>query len=424
MLNVTKYKHGTRSMKAIIEMSRLAGKNHFDLSALPVKKQLDMHVDAEEFLFLTKKERYQSMLLLKDLPDLDLSESKEVPYRSREEAIIESIAKLMYENFKNRLDEEDRESDNEITFKDFIDAAEDIPNKLWTINQSIRKIKGKIPNTPDITDNELDLLAQLEYERFCRNQRIRESDSKESKICESFTPLLTFFKKRDKKIENVFREFISEIPMILQEAGYEIYRLKKIKEINNPEIVNHLARLTLRKVGPDIYRLEEIGEINDFEIIDSLARLLHNKYIEERMKKEDTLETNSSLVEFDALPQDLKEANFDNARTIPEKLKSIGYDIRCFQQGNENNEINLTEKEIEKIAEMEHSRWAWQKKMQRWVYKKGEKDPEMKTSPYIVPWKKLEPDIKDNDRNTVCLIPKLLKEAGYEAYKPDPEKNG
>ena len=51
LLNVTRYKHGARSMTAVIEMSRLAGKKRFALSALPVKKQLDMHVDADEFFF-------------------------------------------------------------------------------------------------------------------------------------------------------------------------------------------------------------------------------------------------------------------------------------------------------------------------------------------------------------------------------------
>ena len=49
--NVTRYKHGARSMTAVIEMSRLAGKKRFDLLALPVKKQLDMPVDADEFFF-------------------------------------------------------------------------------------------------------------------------------------------------------------------------------------------------------------------------------------------------------------------------------------------------------------------------------------------------------------------------------------
>lgn len=67
MLYVTMYEHGTRSMNALIKMSRLEGKKRYDLSALPVREQLGLHVDADEFLFLTKMERYQSMLRMQDL---------------------------------------------------------------------------------------------------------------------------------------------------------------------------------------------------------------------------------------------------------------------------------------------------------------------------------------------------------------------
>ena len=41
MLHVREYKHGTRSIQAIIDMSRLAGKKRFDLSALPPSPSSD-----------------------------------------------------------------------------------------------------------------------------------------------------------------------------------------------------------------------------------------------------------------------------------------------------------------------------------------------------------------------------------------------
>ncbi|WP_440955388.1 RyR domain-containing protein [Methanosarcina sp. Mfa9] len=389
MLNVTKYKHGTRSMTALIEMSRLAGKNRFDLSALPVKKQLDMHVDADEFLFLTEKERYQSMLRLKDLPN-----PEEVSYRKREDTVVESVAKFMHESQISHRKSEGKELEKDVSFEEFKDAAEDIPNKLWAINHGIRKIVGTIPHTPDITEDEIETFARFEYERFCRNQRLGGlSDSKENKICTGITPQLTPFNKLHKDIKHNFIESVYAIPPVLQKAGYEIYRMKDFEEINDPYI------------------------------IDRLARLLHDKYVEKRKIKGDTPETNPSLVEFDALPQDLKEANFDSARKIPEKLSWVGYKIRRLQKNDEQKETMLTKDEIEKMANREHDRWVWQKIMQGWVYKEGEKNFENKTTPCIVPWNKLSPGIRDNDRNSVLLIPKLLEEAGYKAYKPNSAKN-
>lgn len=55
-LEVTAYVHGARSMEAIIDMSSLTGKLRYERSALPARHQLDLHVDAEEFLSLVQQE--------------------------------------------------------------------------------------------------------------------------------------------------------------------------------------------------------------------------------------------------------------------------------------------------------------------------------------------------------------------------------
>jgi len=48
-IKVPRYKHGMRSMVAIIEMSMLGGKPHFEQAALPAPEQLDLHVKAKDF---------------------------------------------------------------------------------------------------------------------------------------------------------------------------------------------------------------------------------------------------------------------------------------------------------------------------------------------------------------------------------------
>jgi hypothetical protein len=44
-LDCRAYEHGTRSIEAIVGMSHLAGRDRFDVAALPAEKQLRMHVD-------------------------------------------------------------------------------------------------------------------------------------------------------------------------------------------------------------------------------------------------------------------------------------------------------------------------------------------------------------------------------------------
>ncbi|MFF9164090.1 AAA family ATPase [Streptomyces longwoodensis] len=48
-LTVSEYRHGVRSMRAIVTTSTLAGEDYFGRSNLPAKTQLDLHVDAKDF---------------------------------------------------------------------------------------------------------------------------------------------------------------------------------------------------------------------------------------------------------------------------------------------------------------------------------------------------------------------------------------
>ncbi|WP_243684265.1 RyR domain-containing protein [Methanosarcina barkeri] len=342
---------------------------------------------------MTEKERYQSMLLLRDLPD-----PKETSFLKKENSIVESVAAAMdtsmCENKVSPRKGKITKLDKDASFEELKDAAEDIPNKLWAINNGIRKITGKTPHIPDITGDEIETFARLEYGRLCRNKRLRQlSDSSEGKTFNNSMLQSKNYDQLEEKEKDRFRELVYTIPPILKKAGYEIYRMKNVEEISDPEIINRLARD------------------------------LHEKYVQERQLKGENRETNPSLVKFEDLPEDIKEANFDNIKKIPEKLSWIHYSTRRIQQDEEQRELTLTEKEIETMAKREHDRWVWQKIMQGWTYKEGKKDFVNKTSPFIVPWNKLPPDTRINDFNAVRLIPKLLKEAGYKAYKSDSEKS-
>jgi len=395
MLYVTKYEHGTRSMNALIEMSRLEGKKRYDLSALPVREQLDLHVDADEFLFLTKIERYQSMLRMQDLPN-----PEEKSFLKKEEDMVLPVAKLIHEDYAKHREAEGTSSDSMVSFEDLpedfkqsnIDAAEDIPNKLRAINHGIRRIpQGRTARTPDISDDEVEKLASMEHNRFCRERRLLGWVYGEKKNIDSkITPYLVSFGELPDDIKVYSTESIYAIPVILKELGYEIYRMEEVEELDDPHIVDHLARI------------------------------VHKRYVEERGNEGDTPETNSSMVEFDALPDDMKEANLDYARRIPVLLRSIGYGVKRLQKDAESTLLTLDEKQIETMAEMEHARWNWQKILQGWIYKEGEKNIKEKTTPHLVPWEELSQEIQDYDRKSVRVIPELLGEAGYEAYELNP----
>lgn len=64
-LRTRTYRHGARSLESVVAMSALYGKDRFERSSLPARAQLDLHVDADDFLELAKRHE----------PDQDLLET-------------------------------------------------------------------------------------------------------------------------------------------------------------------------------------------------------------------------------------------------------------------------------------------------------------------------------------------------------------
>ena len=62
-LEVPSYRHGARSMEAIIDMSQLTGRSSFQRSCLPSQAQLDLHVDGRRFLALVQRPDLSGELL-------------------------------------------------------------------------------------------------------------------------------------------------------------------------------------------------------------------------------------------------------------------------------------------------------------------------------------------------------------------------
>jgi hypothetical protein len=389
LLYVSSYAHGTRSMEAVIDMSRLAGKSRFDLSSLPHRDQLAMHVDPEEFLFLAQRERFHSLLRLRDL------ETRGQPWSWRsEESLMGDLARRIHEDFTRQrrrtgrvelsFDElpEDKKRSNR-------DAAEDIPTKLLAIGHGIRRIPEGYPaRTPDIIDEEVEVLARMEHDRWCREQRMQGYVWGPKKdLARKVHPFLVRWEDLLDEVKDYDREAVRAIPVILRDLGFEIYRF------------------------------QELEEIEDVQLVQQLARLFHDQYVSMRRQEGDSPGKKPALVAYDNLSPDLKEANLDAAASAPRKLRRLGYTLRRVQGGARPTLLVLSDAEILTLAKLEHARWWWQKIFQGWSYAPGPKDDVKKTSPYLVPWNKLDSKIQDRDIQQVKLIPGFLQKTGYDAER-------
>lgn len=147
-----------------------------------------------------------------------------------------------------------------------------------------------------------------------------------------------------------------------------------------------------------------------------LARAIHEDYVRHQKRAGENSQTNPSMVEWEDLPEDLKESNRHQAAHIEVKLKAINCGIQPLTDW-EAASFEFKPEEIEKLAVMEHERWCEERRQQGWSYAARPKNIKRKTSPHLVPWEQLSGAIKEYDRNTVRGLPSFLARAGFQIYR-------
>ncbi len=100
-------------------------------------------------------------------------------------------------------------------------------------------------------------------------------------------------------------------------------------------------------------------------------------------------------------------------------LKTAGLGIRPLGDPGKppvRMEELLDEAGLERLAEMEHGRWNVERLLLGWRWAEA-KDVSRKLSPYLVPWDKLPPEIRECDLDAIRGLPGKFHEAGMEVYR-------
>jgi hypothetical protein len=150
-LEIQEYKHGIRSMEALIATSLLHNKSRFERSSLPPEEQLNLHVDGREFLDLVT-----NIVLDENLVgDLELLASE-----------VHKVFRRCYK--LTNLPEKYQKLTPELkeTNRSFV---RDIPFKLTRVGYQIVR---KRPGDPTIAFPEplLDVLAEMEHHRWLKEK--------------------------------------------------------------------------------------------------------------------------------------------------------------------------------------------------------------------------------------------------------------
>jgi hypothetical protein len=219
LLSIPRYLHGARSLEMILAMSTVSGRKEFERAALPPEAQLNLHVDAKEFMNLVRYPRLPERLreiIARQLDEVYKHQRELMADTEKDSEAPMDPAMWHWDD----MNEQDKESTRS--------QADDIPHKLRMVNCYMAKeARGARESVKVFTASELDLLAEREHERWNaeRLQKIWRKGAQEARYRgQSF---LRPWRDCDQKWKDVNRAMVNCIPHILTlpSVGYQIYRL-------------------------------------------------------------------------------------------------------------------------------------------------------------------------------------------------------
>jgi hypothetical protein len=204
LLKVPRYKHESRSMEAILEMSMLNNAKKWEQSHLPSKEQLKLHVDEEQFTRLLMQEEFFSEKIEK----------------LAKEFLTKQVIAYEFNNVKTcgTLTEED---------KGYIrNQVKHIPIALQKVNYEIISVKER-PQLIEFTEKELNILGEYEHKRnTLEKKELGWIYGSTFDIHKKTLPSLVSWDKLPMEYKSNIIKNIKNWPEILANSNFKIERLK------------------------------------------------------------------------------------------------------------------------------------------------------------------------------------------------------
>ncbi len=146
---------------------------------------------------------------------------------------------------------------------------------------------------------------------------------------------------------------------------------------------------------------------------EALARAFHGEYVRTQRALGAVPGQNAALQPWDTLPERLKESNRRQADHIGVKLQAVGCETVPLARWDA-AQFRFTPGEIERMAQMEHARWAEELRREGWAYAPGTRNEARKTHPALLLWDQLPKADKEKNRAVARELPTFLARAGFE----------
>jgi hypothetical protein len=214
-LETREFRHGARSMEAIIAMSRLTGRTTYERSSLPPETQLDLHVDARDFVALVQRPELEGEFLDRLARAAHDVYCEGLRRRSLSDSEQESL--VPYEKLTDYKKEEN------------LRTVRDIPAKLAAVGCVMVPGRADLPETV-FTDEEFETMAKLEHDQWMRGLgpgwRAGDVTDKAAKVHVAYRPWDELPPEQRVKDQDLVRG----LPGLLHKAGYTVVRVGLARE--------------------------------------------------------------------------------------------------------------------------------------------------------------------------------------------------
>ena len=147
-----------------------------------------------------------------------------------------------------------------------------------------------------------------------------------------------------------------------------------------------------------------------------LARALHEVYRHQQEALGHTPAVNPVLVDWEALTDAQRESNRAEADGVFQHLAALGYTLAPLVDWDAAY-FRFPEPEVERLAQMEHARWAAGMTRHGFRPTDGPKDLTAKRHPALRPWADLPEAERVKNRDTVAALPAILARAGFQIVR-------
>ena len=210
LIGVPEYKHGVRSLEAVLEMSTLEGRAAFEPAALPAPEQLEQHVDAQAFARLV----LQGVLFAAALEAI--AEAIHEKYRS-DHAVDKSAGSPVMLPWSELAETYKRSNRAQ---------ADDLIRKLERVDCGYRPMTTTARAALRFSSREVELLAELEHERWMKEKLDAGYSYGPERGEERRThPDLVPWRVLPEKSRQYDRDTVTAIPEFMARAKFEVYRL-------------------------------------------------------------------------------------------------------------------------------------------------------------------------------------------------------